>query len=34
VVFSIYLEVTKLDNLAEMFADAWIAPVDETARKH
>lgn len=34
VVFSIYLEVTKLENLAEMFADAWIAPVDETARKH
>ena len=34
VVFSIYLEVTKLDDLAEMFADAWIAPEDATARKH
>ena len=34
VVFSIYLEATKLDSLAEMFADAWIAPEDEAARKH
>ena len=34
VVFSIYLEVKKLDDLAAMFADAWIAPEDETAKKH
>jgi len=34
VVFSIYLEVTKLDSLADMFADAWIEPEDTAARKH
>jgi hypothetical protein len=34
VVFSIYLDVKTLDNLADLFADAWIAPEEQAGRKH
>ncbi|MGD8789658.1 MAG: hypothetical protein PVH05_09230 [Burkholderiales bacterium] len=34
VVFSIYLDVKNLENLADIFADAWIAPEDEARKKH
>jgi hypothetical protein len=34
VVFSIYLDVKKLENLADIFADAWMAPEDTVSTKH
>ncbi len=34
VVFSIYLDVKNLENLADMFADAWLAPEEDVGAKH
>ncbi len=34
VVFSIYLDVKNLENLADLFADAWIAPEEDAGAKH
>ena len=34
VVFSIYVDVKNLQNLADTFADAWLAPEEEAGRKH
>ena len=32
--FSIYLDVKNLENLADLFADAWIEPEQTGRRKH
>lgn len=34
VVFSIYLDVKNLQNLADTFADAWLAPEEDVSTKH